>query len=482
MAENENGPSRPLAPATEPHHYRGPWGHIIRGMWRTPLGLMGVAITTVSASLMLVGLVIDQLGLVDNPYAAIATYMILPAGMVLGLTIIPLAAYLRRRQWHKYGIAKDHLAINLSDHRHRKFLIGFIALTVINVSILAIIGYEGYHFTDSPYFCGVVCHQVMEPEYAAYQRSPHTRVACVECHIGPGADWFVRAKISGLRQVLAVMADSFSRPVPAPVAHLRPARDTCEQCHWPEKFHGKKVKIFTHFTNRNQVEPEVNEIALHIGGRNPRTDAFEGIHWHVSRNVEVSYLPADEKRSQIARVRVKRPDGSSQEYVKGDIRVPAGQEQGWRVMDCIDCHNRPTHVYQMPEERVDFGLLSKRINPEIPGIREDSLIAINRRYDTREEALAHMTEHLLKLQALRGEEQVRRYEPDIRQAGEYLLEAYLANVWPEMKVEWGTYKGHLGHQYADEGYGCFRCHDEEHSSSDGQSISQDCSLCHDEPA
>ncbi len=480
MAENENEINQPEN-ETKETAYRGPWGLLIRGMWRTPLGLFGVALTTISITLMLVGLVIDQLGFIHNPYLGVIIFMILPGGMVTGLLIIPIAAYLRRRQFHKFGISRDHLQINLSDHRHRKFVIGFVVLSVINISILGIIAYEGYHFTDSAYFCGQVCHQVMEPEYKAYQRSPHVRVPCVECHIGPGADWFVRAKISGLRQVLAVITDSFSRPIPAPVTHLRPARDTCEHCHWPEKFHGKKVKIFNHFSNDDQENPEVHEIALHIGGRNPQTDEFEGIHWHVSANNEVSYLAVDEKRTQIARVRVKRPDGSFSEFVKEDIEVPEGTELEWRVMDCIDCHNRPTHIYDLPEERVDFGLLSKAINPEITGIREDSLIAINKQYETREDAQENMVNHLVNLQTLRNPENVEEHGDDIKKAGEYLLKTYLDNVWPELNVQWGTYMQHLGHQHEDLGYGCFRCHDEEHNNEEGDTITQDCSLCHDEP-
>ncbi|MGV1099311.1 NapC/NirT family cytochrome c [Thiovibrio sp. JS02] len=471
----------PAAETEEPEHQRSAWEHIIRGMWRTPLGLMGVAITTISITLMLIGMLIDALGLVDNPYAAIVTYMILPGGMITGLAIIPIAALLRRRQWHKYGIAMEHLKINLSDHRHRRYVIIFIALTVINFAILGVVGYEGYHFTDSPYFCGVVCHQVMAPEYTAYQRSPHARVKCVECHIGPGAEWFVQAKISGLRQVAAVMTGSFNRPIPAPVHHLRPARDTCEQCHWPEKFHGKRVKTFTSFSNANQNDAEKTEIALHIGGRNPQTDAFEGIHWHVSKNVEVRYQAMDEKRTKIARVKVRRPDGSEEEFVKEDLAA-AGEGGDWRVMDCIDCHNRPTHVYDMPEERVDFGLLSKRIDPRIPGIREDSLAVLTRAYASRDEAQKTMVDALLARQGKRGAGQLNKYEKEIRAAGDYLLETYLANVWPEMKIDWGTYPSHLGHQLADEGYGCWRCHDEEHLNDKGKAISQDCGLCHDEPA
>ncbi len=464
-----------------PHTERGPWGHLIRGLWRTPLGVMGVTITTVSATLMIIGVIADLLGLFENPYFGILVYMILPACMIAGLLIIPLAAYLRRRQWHKTGIEKHHLQLNLSNPRHRLFLIGFIALTVVNVTILTIVGYEGYHFTDSPYFCGMVCHQVMAPEYTAYQRSPHSRVSCVECHIGPGAKWFVRAKISGLRQVWAVTTDSYNRPIPVPVHELRPARDTCEQCHWPEKFYGKKVKEFYRFSSDNQLEPERTEVRLHIGGHNPKTGQFEGIHWHVSKDVQVSYLAADDKRTKIARIKVRRPDGSEDEFVKSDTEVEEGFEPEWRVMDCIDCHNRPTHIYEMPEDVVDFGLLSKKINPEIPGIREDSLRVITMEYATREEAKTRMVEELMSLQKQRDEKLAAQYASDIRRAAEYLVEKYLGNVWPEQKVFWGTYKGHLGHQWADEGYGCWRCHDEEHVNSAGEAISQDCALCHDEP-
>lgn len=461
---------------------RSAWGHIVKGLWRSPLGLLGISITTICITLMIVGLIAEMLGLFHNPYSSLFTYMALPGGMILGLLLIPLSAYLRRRQWHKYGIERDHLKINLSDHKHRRFLLGLIVLSVINVSILVIIAYEGYHFTDSAYFCGVVCHQVMEPEYTAYQRSPHSRVSCVECHIGPGAGFFVRAKISGLRQVVAVLTDSYRRPVPAPVHELRPARDTCENCHWPEKFAGKTVKKFIKYSNDDQENPEVSEIALHIGGHNPETEKFEGIHWHVSNKVKVSYLATDEKRTNIPRVKVHRPDGSEEEYVKaGSEESEEGEHAEWRTMDCIDCHNRPTHIYDNPDERVDFGLYSKRINSQIPGIREDSLAVIQKDYTSRDEATEKMAADLMAAQEQRDPEQAKQYADDIKKAAEFLLEAYLGNVWPDTEVKWGTYREHLGHQFADEGFGCWRCHDEEHVNAAGETISQDCALCHDEP-
>lgn len=458
---------------------RSPWGFILRGLWRSPLGLLGVTLTTISATLMIIGLAAEFLGIFHNAYLGIFIFLVLPGGMVAGLLIMPVAAYFRRKRWKKHGEEKEHLQINLSNHRHRLFIIGFIVLTSINFVILGVISYEGYHYTESNQFCGTLCHQVMEPEYTVYQRSPHARVDCVNCHIGSGADWYVRAKISGLRQVAAVMLGTYSRPIHTPIEHLRPSRETCEQCHWPEKFTGKKTKTIFHFTNENQTEPEKVNVVLHIGGHNPKTDAFEGIHWHVSRDIQVTFLATDDKRTSISRVRVKRADGSIDEYSNG-AETPAGKEENWRVMECVDCHNRPTHIYKSAEAVVDFGLLSKKINPLLVGIREDSLKAIKKGYASRDEAQSELASYLMKLQTERNAEQATTYSKDIQLAGDYLLKEYMGNVWPNMNIDWGTYKSHVGHEYETEGYGCFRCHDDEHETKDGKTISQDCDFCHDD--
>ncbi len=458
---------------------RGAWGHIIRGMWRSPLGVIGVLLTTVCATLMILGLTVEILGLSENVYISLFAFLVLPGGMVTGLLLIPIAGYLRRRQWYKYGISKDHLQINLSDHKHRKLLIWLTALTVVFFTLLAVIGYQAYELSDSPMFCGTVCHKVMSPEYTVYQRSPHAKVSCVECHIGSGVSWFVKAKISGLRQVWGVATNNYNRPIPAPVEHLRPAQDTCQECHWPEKFSGKRVKQFVHFTNDDQTDPIITDISLHIGGRNKANNKYEGIHWHVSQGVKIEYL-ANEKRHDVAKVRMTAADGSTDEFIKDDVEVPANA--AWRVMDCIDCHNRPTHIFDMPEDRVDFGLYSKKINPEMVGIREDSITAITKKYTTRDEAKAQMTSVLTELQTKRhGKAFANSHKNDLQKAGDFLIESYLGNVWPQMNIQWGTYGSHLGHQRADEGWGCWRCHDDEHTDAKGDTIPQNCDLCHDEP-
>jgi hypothetical protein len=462
----------------------GAWNRLLGCTWKTPLGFLGVAMTTVSITLIVLGLIGHLSGLIANHYFAIFTFLFLPAMMMSGLFLIPLSCYLRRKNWFKNSLMNaENLKIDLGDKHHRKGIVLFLVLSVINITVLILVAYEGYHFTDSSYFCGVVCHEVMDPEYTAYQRSPHAKVACVSCHIGPGANWYVQAKLSGLRQVKAVIDGEFSRPIPAPVKHLRPARDTCESCHWPDKFHGKRIKEFVSFTNDNQTVPSIQEVALHIGGRNPVTDDFEGIHWHVSRDIKIEYQALDEKRTKIGKVKVTRPGGVTEEYAVGDEpAAEEGVELEWRTMDCIDCHNRPTHVYDSLEQVVDFGLYSKKLNPEIKGIREDSMTVLQKEYTSRDEATEKIVEDLLELVAKRhGNDFVAQHEKEVVNSGAFLLEAYLNNVWPAMKVTWGTYLQHLGHQNADEGYGCFRCHDDEHTTKFGKIIGQDCNMCHDEP-
>jgi hypothetical protein len=458
--------------------FENPWPLIVRDMWETPLGVFGIILTTISVCLMVMGFFIDLFDMINNPFVGVLTYMILPFCMIAGLLIIPLAVYLRNRKLKDSPIIKE-TSLNFKDQKDRRFVTVFIMLTIINVAVLIIAGYEGYRFTDSNYFCALLCHKVMGPEHSSYQRSPHSRISCVECHIGRGAEWFVQTKLSGIPMVFSTLSNNYHKPIPTPVTDLRPAQVTCEKCHWPDKFHGKVVRKFYHFTNEKQENPTVKEVALHIGGRNPNTGQFEGIHWHVSKDVRISYLAADRKLTRIASVKVNRPDGSKEEFKMGGLVREEGYELQWRVMDCLDCHNRPTHVFQMPKDIVDFGLLSRKLPPELQGIRDDSLIVLQRKYNSKEEAKRRIPDHLFALRGLRGE--VQRDEKKIKEAANYLVEAYSNNIWPEMNIWWGTYKGHLGHQFEEEGYGCFRCHDDKHLSNNGQSISKECGLCHDRP-
>ncbi len=459
-----------------------PWQEQLGISWKTPLGLFGVGLTTICFTLLILGLFAHITGLIQNQYATIVTILVFPLGMLFGLVFIPISYYIRRHRWFKNSLSRSRLIIDFGNKIHRRLFTLFLVLSVINLAIFSLVVYEGYQFTDSNFFCGEVCHTVMAPEYTAYQRSPHARVQCVECHIGSGAKWYVKAKISGLRQVWAVITGDYHRPIPTPVQNLRPARDTCEACHWPDKFHGKQVKKFISYTNDDQKHPQIEEIALHIGGRNPYTGAFEGIHWHVSQHVKVEYYALNEKRTAIGKVKVTRPNGVTEVFDIAQSEKKVGKGAHWRTMDCIDCHNRPTHVFDELDRKIDLGFYTKKLNADLPGLRADAFTVLQTKYASRAEAKEKIARNLMALQAKRsGDDFVSKNEAAIVASGNYLVSAYLANVWPKMNVTWGTYKSDLGHRNADAGYGCWRCHDDEHATKYGKTISQDCSLCHDEP-
>ncbi len=447
---------------------------------KTPIGLFGIGLTTACIVLTLLGVIGHMTGMISNPYTAIVTFLVFPGGAILGLLLIPVSGYLRRKSWFGGNINRSHVVIDFNKKSHRKTILIFLVLSVVNVVVFSLVMYEAYHFAESDYFCGAICHKTMAPEYTAYQRSPHAKVGCVSCHIGSGVEWMVKAKLSGLRQLKGMMVGDYNRPIPTPVENLRPAHDTCGSCHWAEKFHDKKTKQFVSYKNDAQEKPQVQNIALHLGGKNPKNDTFEGIHRHADKNLKIDYEVLDEKRTSIGQVKVTRANGETEIYAGDKSAKDAHTE--WRTMDCIDCHNRPTHQYDDLEQKVDFGLGSKKIDPTIAGIREDSLTVLKKEYSSREVAKKEIGEGLLSLMTKRhGAEFVKKNQKTLASSGAFLVEAYLGNIWPEMKITWGTYKSHLGHQNEGEGYGCFRCHDEEHKTKDGKTISQSCDLCHDEP-
>lgn len=342
-------------------------------------------------------------------------------------------------------------------------------------------GYKDYEYTESNEFCGTVCHKVMAPEYTAHQHSSHARVECVTCHIGSGTKYYIRSKFLGLHQLMGVTTGKYNRPIHTPVEGLRASEDTCENCHWSEKYIGNIKKTFVEYSNDKQLEPKKTNLTLYVGGLNPKTNSFDGIHAHINKNNQISYLAVDDKRTQIARVRVKHADGKIDEYVKDDIKIPDDKKDSWRTMECVDCHNRATHVYQSDVEVVDAGLASKKINPEIVGIREDSLKVLNHKYASKDVAKQELGSALLALQTERNPDLAQSNAEGIKLAAEYLLEAYQQNIWPDMNITWGTYKSHGGHQYEKEGYGCFRCHDDEHVTENDKTLAQDCDECHNDP-
>jgi nitrate/TMAO reductase-like tetraheme cytochrome c subunit len=412
-----------------------------------------------------------------HPYAGILFFLILPAFFVLGLLLIPLGILIRRRRLKKQG-QLPHVYPKLDLHQPgvRRGLILVAAATVLNVAILGTASYRGIEYMDSTQFCGLTCHSVMAPEHTAYVDSPHARVSCVECHIGPGAPWFVRSKLSGVRQVFAVAFETYSRPIPSPVKELRPARETCEQCHWPQKFHGDKFLVRTRYQEDETNTPLTTVLILKVGGRS--WQGATGIHGRHLDSVErVEYVSTDGRRQVIPRVTYLDDQGKTVEYVSKEIaatpqQLAAGER---RKMDCMDCHNRPTHAFEMPDSALDKAISEGRISPDLPFVKKKALELLKAEYPDRTVAAERIVSGLREYYRTTHPETYTRHRDRVEGAAEQVRAIYQRNVFPEMKVFWGTYPNNIGHRDFP---GCFRCHDGNHVSHDGKELSQDCESCH----
>lgn len=437
---------------------------------RDTVSLLGVAITTAAAVILITLFAMESIAAHESPYIGILAFLVLPAIFVVGLILIPIGVMRSRRRARRGEEPGGFPVIDLNTSRTRRAVLLFLILTSANVIILATATYKGVEVMDSTTFCADTCH-VMEPERTAYKRSPHARVKCVECHIGPGAGWFVKSKLSGAWQVVATNFDLYPRPVPTPIENLRPARDTCEQCHWPSKFVGDRLKVITHYADDEENTEMKTVLLLRVGGVEGRVS--HGIHWHVDPGIRIRYR-SDLSRETIYEVELTTEEGAVEHFL-GKEQPGAEVETEWRTMDCVDCHNRPTHVYRMPGPEIDAAMQQGKIDRTLPYMRREGLRLLRESYPSHDAARQALSDGIEAYYRENHPDVARQSAPAIEAAGHVLGDLYSYNVFPKMNVEWGTYPNHLGHQNSP---GCFRCHDDEHSTEEGKTISQDCFTCH----
>lgn len=445
------------------------------------LSQAGVMLTTASAITILTFYTTEFFGVRVSPYVGIIIFLILPALFVLGLLLIPAGIWLQFRKEKRAGVLpSEYPQIDLGNTKLRETFYFVVVMTGINLALFLTVTYRGVHYMDSVEFCGKTCHTVMQPEYTAYSLSPHARVACVECHIGPGAPWFVRSKLSGSWQVVSVTFDLFPRPIPTPIENLRPSRETCEQCHWPLKFHGNKLVVKTQFEEDEENTMTKTVLLMRTGGTDPLTQQPKGNHGvHLEPGASIEYVAADHQRQEITYVRYRRPDGEVREYVSDVAEMPLEElrAQPRRLMDCMDCHNRPTHTFEVPGPAVNRAMQAERIDPALPYIKAKSMELLQLSYASQDEAASQIRTRLREFYRSDYPELFHsERRPAIEKAGEALVEIYQRNVFPAMKIFWETYPNNLGH---DPFPGCFRCHAGLHSTPDGErSIPGDCDTCH----
>ena len=286
-----------------------------------------MVLTTISAVLFLVVFLADLFGLHTNPYIGILFFLILPAIFLLGLILIPLGAWIERRR-RAAGKPPSDLhwpRIDLNDSTQRTTAVIIFGLTLANIVIVSLAAYRGVEYMDSVQFCGQACHTAMKPEFVAHAGRAHANVACVDCHVGPGASSLVKAKLAGTRRLMAVVFNSYPRPIVAAAADLLPARDTCERCHRPEQFHGDRIRRIVEYADDEQNTESVTTLTVHVGGGDGRPGAASGIHWHMNVGNEIEYVAADQERQVIPYVRVTDRHGAVREYF---ARTPA---RTWRA-------------------------------------------------------------------------------------------------------------------------------------------------------
>ncbi|HEU5457345.1 MAG TPA: NapC/NirT family cytochrome c [Terracidiphilus sp.] len=437
-----------------------------------PISLLGGAVTTAAAVMMLGYWVYDlfQEG-ASNPYLGIIFFLILPFLFLLGLAIIPVGIFFRRRTLLKSGqVPSVFPLIDFNDRIFRHGVDIVILATMVNLLVVSIASYRGAQYMGSPQFCGKSCH-VMNPEYTAYQVSTHSHVACADCHIGPGAQSFFEAKINGTRQLVEVTLGNYPRPIPSPVRNLRSARYICASCHAPTRFYGDKLLVKTSFGDDEKNSETQTVLLLHVGGEDAAS-RFTGIHGAHLGHIE--YIATDPGRQTIPWVQKRNPDGTETVFAASTLngKMPAGQ---LRTMDCIDCHNRAAHSFITPEEALNRAMAEGVISPSLPYIHKEGLVLLKTAFSSQEEARAQIPAQLEAYYRTQNPQVLAAHADLVRAAGNQLVTLYAQNVFPDMKVTWGTHPNDIGHTAYP---GCFRCHDGDHTAKGGQSISQDCSVCH----
>ena len=434
---------------------------------RNWLSLTGLVIVIGSLFSFFLLFLLDAMATFSNPYVGILTYIVTPGFTMMGLVLTIIGALRERRQLHGARGLMPMVVIDLTRPRDRRVLGFFIGGSLIFLLLSAMGSYHTYHFTESVQFCGQTCHTVMQPELVTYQHGPHARVSCTECHIGPGATWFVKAKISGTYQLYATAFDKYPRPIPTPIKNLRPAQETCEQCHWPKKFVGNLERTYNYFLGDETNTPFTLSLLMKVGGADPTHGPEGGIHWHMNVKNKVEYIATDVARQKIPWVRIVDPQGVVTEFrTKGFTNDPASFTI--RAMDCMDCHNRPAHKYQTPNDAVNLAISLGHIDRTLPWIKTNAVYALTRDFKTETEALQGIATHLAE-----------RYpnEPRIRPVIDVVQQLYRDNFFPEMKASWKIYPDNIGHKNWP---GCFRCHDGKHQTEDGTRTikANDCNACH----
>ncbi len=426
--------------------------------------LIGSALVTTAAISWLFVLPLSLRGRVSNPYIGIIVFIALPALFFLGLILIPIGIWLSKR---RIRMDLERANVDRSTLLHR-IAIFVIATTGANILIASQLTYRAVEYMDTDQFCGQTCH-VMRPQYVAYLTAAHSHVPCADCHIGPGAAGWFQAKMNGTRQLFEVTFNNYPRPIPPPLesGRLISPQETCVRCHSARNSGEYRLRIIRHFSDDRIPKPLNTVLLMRIGG-----GTSWGIHGvHLGKGVTIRYATKDPKREDIPWVEYRNVTTNTVRVYSTSSNPGGKPNLPVFTMQCVDCHSQPAHTPELPDSAVDSAIASGAIPLDLPFIRKEGVRLLKLGYSSQNEAARRIPLALADF--------YRSYSvsdrSEISKAAQALVAIYKRNVFPEMKIDWGTYPDQLGHT---ESTGCFRCHDGSHVAADGNAITQDCAACH----
>jgi hypothetical protein len=430
--------------------------------------MTGALLATVAGCSWLITLPNQVRGHAANPYIGILSFVILPIIFAIGLGLMPIGMWLSGRAF-RHGTK-----VLLTKGAARRRLVIFLTVaTFLNIVIMTQLSYSAVMYMEEAQFCGQTCH-VMKPEFTAYGNSPHARVLCVECHVTPGATGWVESKAAGTRQLLSVMLNTYPRPIQSAMESNRlvPASETCEKCHWPAQFGGARLRVFPQYADDENNTLTQTVLMIMVGGGGVR-----GIHGsHFGPGVTIRYTPTDSTRQTIPWVEYRNSNTNEvREYAAEGDKAGDAAKRVTYTMQCVDCHNRPTHVFELPDRAVNRAMSLGRIPVSLPFIKKKAMEALQVKYASSEEAKQKIPAAIRDYYRQEQSTTFQTRSSDVDMAANTILAIYNENVFPDLGVTWGTYKNNLGHMDFP---GCFRCHDEAHTSASGKTITQDCATCH----
>ena len=362
----------------------------------------------------------------------------------------------------------------------RTLMLGTVTTIVLGAIALAVLGagsIVAWEYSNSNAFCTNNCHAVHPEEPRAYAAFSHARVQCVECHMGrlPTLQ-LMTLKVAHYHELLG-MITGYKRPLAATT--LRPARDSCEGCHWPSVIHDDKVRTKIHFETDPANTEVRTRLIIHTGGGEARERASRGIHWHIEQNVE--YVSDDEQKRTIPWVRITGKDGKTTTYFDASSKVGRAEveQKAKRRMDCIDCHNAEGHPFRDPADRVDEAIQDGRIDRNLKSIKARAL-AIIEKASPINGTLADQEPQFSKIIADAAQKGELKPEQKAAEANfaKTMLEILELSEFDAKGLTWKSFPNHEGHKNFP---GCFRCHDGKHFNEKGEAIRLQCTLCHDLP-